>query len=122
METKYKVFLTLLGVIVLAFAFVSATKWISKTTGFSVSEDEQTAIAQCLTSKGATMYGLETCPHCQNQKELFSSAFRFINYVDCAQEPAACSALEGVPAWKINGQIQYGTQTLEQLAVLSGCA
>lgn len=121
METKYQVLIALVAVLLLVAGFITATKWISKTTGYSVSEEENVAIAQCLSSKGAIAYGLETCTNCQNQKELFDSAFRFVNYVDCASQEDSCSNLESVPAWKINNKIYYGSKELSDLARIAGC-
>src|SRR6202000_389727 len=41
------------------------------------------SFAQCMSSKGAKMYGLYWCPHCEEQKEDFESAFQYINYTEC---------------------------------------
>jgi len=39
--------------------------------------------AQCLTAKGAKMYGAYWCPHCETQKEMFGSSFQYAPYVEC---------------------------------------
>ncbi len=85
------------------------------------------ALAKFLTSKGAVFYGAYWCPHCQDQKKLFGDAMQYITYVECDPkgenaQPDKCTAagVEGYPTWTINGQKVSGTQTLSQLAQLSG--
>ncbi|MBI2052610.1 MAG: hypothetical protein HYT38_02990 [Candidatus Sungbacteria bacterium] len=57
--------------------------------------------AQCLSDKGIIMYGAEWCSHCQAQKELFDQSFRYINYVECPQDPQKCLSVgvEAYPTW-----------------------
>jgi uncharacterized membrane protein/glutaredoxin len=83
-------------------------------------------LARHLTSIGAKMYGAYWCPHCHDQKELFGRQAK-IPYVECApdgqnSQTKLCQdkKIEGFPTWEINGQMVTGTQTLEQLADLSG--
>src|ERR1041385_8352379 len=42
------------------------------------------SFAQCVSAKGARMYGAWWCPHCADQKELFGFAFQYVNYVECS--------------------------------------
>lgn len=121
METKNKVIILIAIVIILGFGFVATSKYITKTTGYGVSEEESVIIAQCLKNKGVIMYGTDSCVHCKEQKKQLGSAFRFINYVACEENPDACASLEGVPAWQINGEMHYGVQEIETLAELAGC-
>ena len=74
------------------------------------------------------MYGASWCPHCQEQKALFGSAFAKVPYVECspngrsAPQAAECAA-EGIktyPTWILDGERYYGIQTLEELAALTG--
>ncbi|MFH1307615.1 MAG: hypothetical protein ABIH72_02075 [archaeon] len=124
MDSKNKVIVTfgILILLVLVFYFVAMN--ITKHTGYvSISEEEtKKDFAQCLTNKGILMYGSAYCGHCKNQKELFGDSFLYVNYVECTENPEACQDLSGVPAWDINGEITYGTQTLEKLSELSGCS
>jgi len=87
------------------------------------SSPENTALALCLTEHDVTMYGTEWCPHCQNQKKAFGSAFKEINYVDCDKDRNACeqAGVQGYPTWNINGQNYPGEQSLDKLAQLAGC-
>ena len=71
------------------------------------------SFAQCLTEKGATMYGTAWCSHCKNQKAAFGSSFQFVDYVDCDQESGKCklAGVESYPTWIIDGEKYPGEQT-----------
>jgi hypothetical protein len=73
------------------------------------------------------MYGAYWCPHCNDQKELFGAAFSNIDYVECDpggknSRPSLCqkAKITGYPTWEIKGKLYPGTQSLEELAKLSG--
>jgi glutaredoxin len=38
------------------------------------------------------MYGTERCGYCKKQKALLGDSFANVNYVDCDENPAACTA------------------------------
>lgn len=83
------------------------------------------ALAKCLTDKGFVMYGSQYCPHCANQENMFGDSFKYINYVECTEEPGTTECNEknilGVPTWIYpNGELS-GTQSLEELSEISGC-
>ena len=84
---------------------------------------EYDELAKCLTAEGVKMYGTEWCSHCKNQKEAFGSSFQYVDYVDCDDNSAACTAagVEGYPTWVIDGQKYPGEQALDKLAGLTGC-
>lgn len=96
----------------------------------STEEVNYDAFAQCLTEEGMTMYGAFWCPHCLEQKELLGDSFEFIDYVECdprdpAQEAERCLAenIESYPTWTYpDGRRWEGTQTLETLSSVTGCA
>jgi protein-disulfide isomerase len=84
-------------------------------------------LANHLDETGATMYGAYWCPHCADQKDMFGSAIDQVPYVECAADgenaqPQLCQekGIQGYPTWEINGELYPGTQSLEQLADLSG--
>lgn len=80
--------------------------------------------AQCIASKGITMYGAYWCPHCQDQKKLFGDSFKYVPYVECTEETDKCLAanIEGYPTWIFpDGSKVAGLQSLEELASKSGC-
>ena len=83
-------------------------------------------LAKHLTAQGAAMYGGYTCPHCQQQKELFGDAFKYVTYVECYRggkdaQPELCNAkgIRFVPTWEIGGVMYEGMMPLEELAELS---
>ncbi|MCL4399984.1 hypothetical protein M1506_01775 [Patescibacteria group bacterium] len=80
--------------------------------------------ARCLSEKGLVMYGLYSCPHCQAEKELFGSSFKYVNYVECSENPSKCTAegINAVPTWiEPGGERLVGTQSLDNLSSVSGC-
>jgi len=98
--------------------------------GFFVSRNDEPAyasldeFAQCLSEQGATLYGAYWCPHCQNEKKSFGDSIRYINYVECTEEPGRCTEAQvrGYPTWIFgNGKKLEGEQGLERLSLESGC-
>jgi hypothetical protein len=85
--------------------------------------------AKCLTAKKAKMYGLYWCPHCADQKEMFGSAFQFINYVECGvpgtrQETEECKAagIKHFPTWEFSDATRHeGLMQLDALSKQTGC-
>ncbi|MBW2967652.1 hypothetical protein KY362_04145 [Candidatus Woesearchaeota archaeon] len=79
--------------------------------------------AQCLTEKGAVMYGAYWCSHCKAQKRDFGEAFQYINYVECTEDKDVCTdaGIKGFPSWVIDGKVYSGRQPLERLAELTQC-
>lgn len=101
-------------------------------TGFSIfgGNRDYDSFAKCLTEKGVKMYGAYWCPHCSNQKKMFGSSWKYVNYIECSLPNAAgqteiCKAagIEGYPTWDFgDGERQSGELTIGQLSQLSGCA
>jgi hypothetical protein len=120
METKIKVMITFLALIVIIAIFYNSTQWVSRTTGYTIGEDEKTLLAQCLTGKGAKLYVISSCDSCINQKNTFGSAFSQIKYIDCG-DYKNCPKITMFPSWEINGIIFQGNKSLEELKNLSNC-
>lgn len=88
------------------------------------------AFAQCMTGKGAKMYGLYWCPHCEEQKEMFESAFQYVNYVECGikgehKEQTSCldAGVKQFPTWQFpSGERHEGALPLTTLAEKTGCS
>ncbi|MCX8158890.1 MAG: hypothetical protein N3D20_01190 [Candidatus Pacearchaeota archaeon] len=95
--------------------------WKNNVGGCSIDETNKEEFAKYLTEKGIKMYGSAFCGYCKKQKELFGEAFKYIDYTECTENRELCKDLVGVPAWKINGEIYYGTKTLSELKALVGC-
>lgn len=108
----------------LAVVLLLAVIVYGKNTGwFGGAEGKYDSFAKCLTEKGATMYGAEWCSHCKNQKELFGASFKYVNYVECPQNPQLCKdkGVQGYPTWIINDNSYVGEKSLEELSLLTGC-
>ena len=85
---------------------------------------DYTAFAQCLASKGLTMYGAEWCPHCKREKALFGAAWKYVPYVECPENEKLCLAkgVNGYPTWIAKDGTKYeGEQGLEGLSRISSC-
>lgn len=93
-------------------------------SGCARTEGSFDQLAQCMTDKGAIMYGADTCPHCQAQKKAFKGSFDLITYVECRKNPTECeeAGITGYPTWSIDGKQYSGRQSLSELAELSGCS
>lgn len=82
--------------------------------------------AKCLSENGVRMYGSYLCSHCNNQKALFGSSWKFVDYVECATSDggAACrsAGIRAYPAWVFgDGTRVEGEQSIKQLGAKSGC-
>ncbi len=114
--------------IVLAIVLVGAgLYWVTRPD----LNDPRTKLAQCLTEKGATMFGAYWCPHCSEQKKLFGRGFSFVKYVECGvpgntqATSQACLAadISSYPTWEFADKTRVtGEQPLKDLAAKSGCS
>ncbi len=92
----------------------------------SQANPELDAFAKCLTSKGITMYGTESCAWCLKQEEEFKSSWQYVNYIDCLKDPNMCvsEGVDGTPTWIFpndhNKKI-VGYRELSVLSEESGC-
>jgi hypothetical protein len=85
--------------------------------------------AKCLTAKKAKMYGLYWCPHCADQKEIFGSAFQYVNYVECGipgthNETEDCKAagITKFPTWEFaDSSRKVAVMQLDALSKQTGC-
>jgi hypothetical protein len=80
-------------------------------------------VAQCLTAKGAVLYGASWCPATQMQIAEFGEAFAHINYVECTVSAAACdnAGISAYPTWIMGGVHVEGYCELSELAAWAGC-
>lgn len=111
-----------IGVAILAVAVVIAVVVLLPKGNSSPYKNLDT-FAQCLSSKGLKMYGAYWCSHCQAQKAEFGTSFKYVNYIECTDKPAECSAagVQGYPTWEIASTTLVGEQPLEVLASTTGC-
>lgn len=73
--------------------------------------------AQCLTNKGAIMFGSPTCQYTSAQHGMFGSSKKFLDSRDFTEDPN----IRITPTWLINGEYYENAQSLATLADLSGC-
>jgi len=81
------------------------------------------SVAECLTAKGAKMYGSEESSTSRKQKELFADDFEKISYTDCSVNKDSCDSagVSSYPTWIIDNQKFVGKYSVESLAAKAGC-
>ena len=92
-------------------------------TSAAIPTDKINQLAQFLGSRGITMYGAEWCTHCQDQKDAFGAAFKYVPYVECPDDTKLCLAkgVTGYPTWlKPDGTKLEGFVELPALAAWAG--
>ncbi len=114
----------------MAFAalLIASAAGLSVPAGSAQSNDLDT-FAKCLAEKKATMYGSFLCPHCDDQKKLFGSSFRYVPYVECSIRgsrqmtfPCMAAQIRFTPTWIFaNGDRFTGVQLLRNLSEKTGC-
>jgi hypothetical protein len=124
MKDTLKQILILVGFFLVVFVliFVFAGK------GNTNTDKNYDTFAQCLTDKGAVMYGAEWCAHCKEQKETFGASFKHIKYVECPDNTKLCldKGIDGYPTWlfgtstkKVEGFDK--NTTMQELSDATGC-
>jgi len=119
MRRTFRIFAVLALVIFISGSFPRSSEAANKLDVF----------AKCLTAKKAKMYGLFWCPHCADQKEIFGSAFQFVNYVECGvpgthKETDECKAAGVVhfPTWEFSDKSRKeAVLQLDSLSKQTGC-
>ncbi|MBU0626012.1 hypothetical protein KKG31_05255 [Patescibacteria group bacterium] len=87
--------------ITLSCVFMVVLSGCVKTPTNIIASTNLNTFAQCLTDAGAKMYGTAACSHCLAQKVLFGDSFQYVNYIDCQEDPNACTDanINKVPTW-----------------------
>ncbi len=88
------------------------------------STKDHIALAKHMNSLGIIMYSAYWCPHCHEQKEMFGQeAVSELVVIECAKDGvnnqnSLCErkGVTGYPTWEINGNLESGVQSLNQLA------
>ena len=73
--------------------------------------------AQCLSDKGAVMYGADWCKFTQGQKAMFGNSIKYVDYQDFTKGPN----IKITPTWIINGERYEKAQSIDRLSTLTGC-
>ena len=87
------------------------------------------AFAKCLAARQVKMYGLYWCTHCEEQEEMFGSAFQYVLYIECgtkgsrAEQPNCVQAgVKNFPTWQFATERHEGVLSLETLSEKTGCS
>ena len=90
----------------------------------SSANDKFDDFANCLTEKGAVVYGNDHCSFTQKQLSWFGNSRDNLNYVKCAENKELCDSksVKVTPTWEINGAMYPEVQTFERLSALTGCS
>ena len=96
---------------------------------FTTLPGEYDDFAKCISSSGAKFYGSSTCPHCEEQKEMFGKSAQYLPYVECSlpnyggvTQECQDANISSVPAWKfIDGKEATGRISFEELSAYTGC-
>jgi hypothetical protein len=112
----HKVFVILIAVIFIISIFPA---FLSNSGGGNLDE-----FAQCITSAGAVMYGVEWCSNCKAQKKMFGNSFQYINHVECLENEALCTEknITAVPTWIVDEQPYIGLKSLNELSSITNCS
>ncbi len=120
MEKSTQVLLTISVLIGLVMGLYVFSDWFSKTTGYTLGEDQKIHFAECLKEQGTTLYITQDCWDCEQQQDLLgATVFVYVPIITCGED--LCQGLEKVPAWGINGTFYYGKKTFQELDQLSSC-
>ncbi len=91
-------------------------------------ESSQLSLASCLTEKGAKLYKVYWCPHCEEQIKDFEEYASELDVIECDPEgenprveECQAAGINALPTWIINGKKYEGKQSLQKLAEYSGC-
>ncbi len=123
---KKRNILIVLGTIVLVILPIAIYSLFSGGKERPLQNDQ---FAQCLTERGAKMYGAFWCSHCLSQKEMFGKSFEKVDYTECSTpdgigQKEACqeAKVNGYPTWEFaDGTRLEGEVSLESLAEKTGC-
>jgi len=125
MEKNAKIFLIIIGVLVLGVISTALLRG-----GGSVNAPgKYDTFATCLKDAGAVFYGAFWCPHCQTQKKMFGSSARLLPYVECSTadgnaQTKICidKGVQSYPTWEfVDGTRLNGEIPLAELAAKTSC-
>ena len=108
--------LLIIGLIII-FSSLSVYSYMNKPGQY----DE---FAKCLTEKSVVVYGNDCCQYTIRQLNFLGKSKKYLNYVKCIDNKELCDqkGVKITPTWEINGEMYEQVQSLDKLAVLSGCS
>jgi len=83
---------------------------------------DENNITKCIGEK-SKLYISTGCPHCRHQMNVFGENIKYINIINCIENPRKCveNDIYAVPTWIINGEKYLGYHDLDDLASIAGC-
>ena len=111
------------------FASLVLVTACSESNANGENDQDYQKFAQCMTEKGAKMYGTFACSACNYQKQMFGDAASELNYIECSPQGENSQAefcieknIQAYPTWEFeDGSRLVGAQPLETLAEKVGC-
>lgn len=78
--------------------------------------------AKCI-SENSVVYTQYGCHACEIQEAIFGKSYKYLNVIDCLVETEKCieEEIKVTPTWIINDEQYRGTQSIENLKILTGC-
>lgn len=120
MKNAYLYAILAIGILVVGYLIFSNS---------TPNQEKMNALATCLQEKGVKMYGAFWCPHCNEQKKMFGSAFSKIEYIECSTPDGRAqlqvckdAGIDGYPTWEFpNGTRASGELKAQDLAEKANC-
>lgn len=125
MNTNAKIFLIVIGVLVLG----TIVTVILRGGGGATGPGKYDEFAMCLKDNGAMFYGAYWCPHCQAQKKMFGSSAKLLPYTECSTvdgnaQTQICidKEIKSYPTWEFADSTRLtGEISLLELAQKTNC-
>jgi len=135
MKTSWKIFLVTVFVIMvgaLGGIFILEKQHLEsnnkssedgEVAGATTEDDYRTKLAKYMNENGMVLYGAYWSEDCQKQKDIFDSAAKYLDYVECDQSgtnanPDECISrkIDSYPTWIYRDTVYKGFKTLSELA------
>jgi hypothetical protein len=102
---------------------VEPSTYFSPTSPSGSTKSKAVQLAECMTEKGAVVYGSRGCSITVKQLGLFGDGRPYLEYVDCNDHRDLCSKnnIRYYPTWICKRRRMEGSYPLDALAVFTGC-
>lgn len=108
------------GIVVVILLLAGGMLYFKNFGGGVVQDTPAESVAKWIGSH-SILYVQTGCVHCEEQEDLFGINVRYLNIVNCLENPQECNDAEIVktPTWIIDGQKYEGVQSIEKLKELT---
>src|SRR3989338_2500354 len=87
MDSRRRVFISILALFALIAGLYFFTDWFSKATGYALGEDQKVSFANCLKDYDAALYETIECAACEKQRSLLGEgAYAIIPRIMCGED------------------------------------